>query len=101
MQYPPEVERFFAEQRAKQEMHIAIATTNKNLKETAHVLTNMFEKVHQRSAILEECAVQSEELLESSESFHLAVMPGWKRYIYSFKAPWWWCSCCSIKKNKK
>lgn len=98
--FPPQVEQFFAEERAKQQMHITIAKTQQNLKDTVLTMGNMLDKVHQRSGTLEECEEQSETLLDSSEAFHLAIMPAWKRYIYTYKAPWWCCFPCK-RKNKK
>lgn len=101
--FPPEVEQFFADERAKQKMCNTISKTQKNLNETLSTMGNMLEKVHQRNAVLEECEEQSEDLLESSEAFHLALLPGWKRYLYTIKMPWWWwwCSCWNKRKNKK
>lgn len=95
---PPEIERFFAEERRKQNAYATIAQTQRNLKETAVTMQHIMEKTSHRGVVLEEREEQSEELLESSGAFYVATMPGWKRFIYEIKMPWWWCCC---KKRKK
>lgn len=98
--FPPDVERYFAEERAKQQN---IAKTQKNLKETTVMLHNIIEKVNQRGVVVQECETQSEDLLDSSEEFYLAHLPGWKRFIYTWKAPWWvpgFCSCSRMNKKR-
>jgi len=100
MSFPPEVERFFAEERKKQAL---IVTTQRNLNETRLTMENIIEKTNQRGNTLETREEESEELMDSSEKFHLAIMPGWKRFIYTFKAPWWsiyLCSSCFGKKKR-
>jgi hypothetical protein len=101
---PPEVELFFAAQRKKQQSFALIAATQRNLKETADTLNTLLDKANQRGATLEKREEQADELLDSSEAFHLATMPGWKRYVYSIRAPWWWPSffaCCACSKRRK
>ena len=99
MNFPPEVERYFAQERAKQ-THIANA--QKNLKDTTVIMHNIIEKTQQRGVVVEECETQSEDLLDSSESFYVANLPGWKRWVYTYKAPWWFSFCsCGAKKNRK
>lgn len=95
---PPEIERFFAEERRKQQIHNTIAQTQRNLRDTALTMHQILEKTSQRGTTLEEREDQSEELLDSSDAFYTATMPGWKRYLHEWKAPWWWCFC---KKRKK
>lgn len=92
MSFPPEVERFFAEERKKQNL---IITTHRNLNETRITLENIMDKTNQRGNTLDKREEDSEELMDSSEQFHLVLMPGWKRFIYTFKAPWWWSRCFS------
>lgn len=94
---PPEVERFFAEERKKQQL---IAVTQKNLIQTANTLNNILDKANQRGATLEQREEQAEELLDSSEEFHVATLPAWKRYVYTIKWPWW-CVCFCKKKKKR
>ena len=101
MHFPPEVERFFAEERRKQQTHNTIAQTQRNLKETAVTMHHILEKASQRGITLEAREEQSEDLLESSDAFYLATMPGWKRYIYEIKAPWWFNTCCCKKRRKR
>ena len=97
--FPPEVERFFAQERLKQTY---IATAQKNLRETTVVMHHIIEKVGQRGVVVEECETQSEELLESSEAFYMANLPAWKRWMYTLKAPWWWKKCfCFCYQSKK
>jgi len=104
---PPEVERFFAEERRKQNTYATIAQTQRNLKETTVTMHQIMEKTSQRGIVLEEREEQAEELLESSDAFYIATMPGWKRYIYEMKMPWWfhnlryYCCCCRENKRKK
>lgn len=98
MSFPPEVERFFAQERAKQ---THIATTQKNLKDTALIMHNLMDKTVQRGVVIEDCETQSEELLGSSEAFYLANLPAWKRWIYTYKAPWWLSCPCGTRKNRK
>lgn len=100
MSIPPEVERFFAQERAKQ---THIANTQKNLKNTTLLMHNIIEKTNQRGNNIEECELQSEDLVESSEVFYLANLPSWKRWVYTWRAPWWVPSCCTCgaKKSRK
>lgn len=98
---PPEVERFFAEMRREQQAFATIASTQRNLKETATTLGTLIDKANQRGTTLDEREEQAEELLDSSEEFHMATLPGWKRFVYTIRAPWWWPSCCSNCKRRK
>jgi len=97
---PPEVERFFAEERRKQQTNNLIAQTQRNLKETKIALHSILEKTSQRGIVLDQREEQSEELLDSSDLFYIATMPGWKRFLYEMKMPWWWCSCCRKRKKR-
>ena len=74
-----------------------------NLLETLNVVeTRLLTSVKERGTAITQAAVQMDSLHETSEEFYNETLPGWKRYIRTWKPPSWWfakCKCCHRRKG--
>jgi hypothetical protein len=81
---------------------IQIKVIQENLGETHAILKSATNRLLERGNTVDQTEDQADALLDSSEEFWHGTLPGWKRYIYSWKPPhWWWWRCCGRCCKKK
>lgn len=75
-----------------------------NLDTTRETLLHIFEQVSERGTHVERLEDQAEDLVATSDVFYDSTLPGWKRYLRTWRPPmWWWqrlgCGRCCRKKK--
>lgn len=90
MSFPPEIESYFAQQRAEQQQLNKTAHVKKNLRETQTSMHNVMEKLIMRGHDLQVVEEDTQQLLDSSNAFlnhsnrmNLSCLWSW--------VPGWWC----------
>lgn len=87
---PPAVSDFFEKERKKQVTHNTVAVIHGNLRDTKQTMHKLLVGVVERADALNDTEERANELVSSSEDFYYMTMPGWKKYLYSWKPPAWW-----------
>lgn len=91
MSYPPEVRRYFEQQKREQQVYVNTAHIKKNLRETTIVAINAMDKLIQRGTQLEMVEEEAEQLQQTSKLFLVDTLPWWKFYLFCNCLPTWWC----------
>jgi hypothetical protein len=89
---PPAVNEFFEQERKKQATHNTVAIIHGNLRDTKQTMHKLLVGVVERAEVLDDTEERANELVSSSEYFYHMTMPGWKKYLYSWRPPAWWFS---------
>lgn len=83
---PPDVARFFDEQKKEQQFFEKSALAQKNLRMTTITMYDAMDKLAQRGVAVQIVEDASDELLQSSREFLIKTEPWWKC------CPSWWCT---------
>jgi hypothetical protein len=103
---PEETIAYLEKEQGKQNQHVNLGKSRKNLRQTVSTMHAVLEKTQQRTLDLEHLETTSESLLDTSKDFYYATLPPWKRYILSWTPPSWWIpnwvwACFKCKKEAK
>lgn len=103
---PDDTIRYLQNEERKQTQHIKVAKSRANVRETVVKMHNVMEKVGDRGKHINVVEEQVDDLLDTSEDFYYAAMPGWKRYALSWVPPLWWVPmwlqrCCKRRRRIK
>jgi hypothetical protein len=103
---PEETIAYLEKEQGKQNQHVNLGKSRKNLRQTVSTMHAVLEKTQQRTLDLEHLETTSESLLDTSKDFYYATLPPWKRYILSWTPPSWWIpnwvwACFKCKKRSK
>jgi hypothetical protein len=93
---PPEVQKFFDDQRRHQRFYEQAAQTQKTLRQTTSTLGDAFGRLVQRGMVVSETEAVSEELLQSSRAFLITTEPWWKYWLCCRCLPPWWFEACGF-----
>lgn len=94
----------------KQEQHVKVAKATRNVKETVISMHSVMDKIADRGHQLQMVEDQVDDLMEQSQDFYHATLPGWKRYALSWVPPKWWfprwcdafsCPCGAGKRRRR
>ncbi len=90
---PPEIMRFFDEQKREQKFFEHAAVAQKNLRLTTVTLYDAMDKLGQRGVSIDMNEAASEQLMQSSHAFVKQTEPAWWRYwVFCKCIPEWWCT---------
>lgn len=90
-QLPPEIARFFEQQKREQRFFETSALVKKNVRQTTMAAIGVLDKLHQRGTQLETTEEMATALESSSREFLKESTPGWRRGFLSC-IPAWWCA---------
>ncbi len=107
---PLDTIKYLQMEERKQQQHVKVATATRNVKETVINMHSVMDKMADRGQQLEMVEDQVDDLMEQSQEFYHATLPGWKRYALSWVPPSWWfprrcgavpCPCGAGKGKRK
>lgn len=100
---PPEVSAYFDQQKHLQNEHVMVAQSKRNVRETTELMEEILLEVGERGAHLDLLEDEAENLEDSSSTFLLETLPGWRRWVRAWAPPDWWfpSQCCRRQRQKR